>query len=53
MYLTGKLRGNMVLKSRSSTQICPFGKSKLNINLYAPASPVHRAKYSTIWDRKG
>ena len=40
----------------------PFSKSKLNlyealtsdrVNLVAPASPVHRARYSTNWDRKG
>ena len=45
------------------THLCPFSKSKFNpptwsiksdrVNHVAPASPVHRARYSTNCDRKG
>ena len=40
------------------THLWPFSKSKFNlksdrVNLVAPASLIHWARYSTNWDRKG
>ena len=47
-----------ITQSFQRTHLWPFSKSKFNlksdrVNLVALASPVHRARYSTNWDRKG
>ena len=51
----GCLKGS---KEAYKTHLSPFNKSKFNlksdrVNLVAPANPIHTARYSTNWDRKG
>ena len=38
--------------ARTSDPLAKFNLKSERVNLVAPASPIHRARYSTNWDRK-
>ena len=62
LYLKAGVHTSYYSSPRHYTHLCPFSKSKFNlyeaiksdhVNLVAPVSPIHRARFSTNWDRKG
>ena len=38
--------------ARTSDPLAKFNLKSDRVNLVAPASPIHRARYNTNWDRK-